>query len=375
MDGKGQEPWQVRESDFPERGSTSDKLHFLLRYAILAPSGHNSQPWLFRVQGDPSTISGQAIELTADTRRDLPVVDPQQRELVISCGAALGFLRIAAHRFGYHAKVEVDIALDSPMAKGLPDPSPRRGEGLGPDAGRGQGLRVARVTFRPGVQPSTDDLTLFKAITLRRTDRSAYDGRPLPEGLLKALVEAAALEGAWLRPVSKGAQRDQVGEVIEQGGRTLAGNPAFRRELVTWIRPNWSGKRDGMPGYAFGAGPLRSLAMPFLIRTFNWGKAQGAAAKALAIAAPEFVVLGTLSDTPQDWLKTGQALARVLLRARAEGVSAHFLNQPVQVPSLRLRLTGLLGRGGHPQLAFRMGFGHESRPTPRRAVDEVLITG
>jgi hypothetical protein len=39
------EAWDVRESDFPINGSDEEKLKFLLSYAILAPSSHNSQPW------------------------------------------------------------------------------------------------------------------------------------------------------------------------------------------------------------------------------------------------------------------------------------------------------------------------------------------
>ncbi len=75
------DPWQIEESDFPANGTTTEKLKFLLNYAILAPSGHNTQPWFF-------TIEDNAIELYADRTSTLPVVDPNNRELIISCGAA-----------------------------------------------------------------------------------------------------------------------------------------------------------------------------------------------------------------------------------------------------------------------------------------------
>jgi nitroreductase len=65
------------------------RLRFLLGYAILAPSSHNTQPWRFRLRGP-------TLDLLADRRRALPVVDPEDRALVISCGAALGHLRVAA---------------------------------------------------------------------------------------------------------------------------------------------------------------------------------------------------------------------------------------------------------------------------------------
>jgi nitroreductase len=75
------EPWNISADNFPTESFASDQLESLIGYAILAPSSHNSQPWLFR-------INAMDLELFADRRRALPVVDPQQRELTISCGAA-----------------------------------------------------------------------------------------------------------------------------------------------------------------------------------------------------------------------------------------------------------------------------------------------
>lgn len=70
------------------------KWRFLLHYAVLAPSGHNTQPWLFRLTGD-------AVDLYADRTRALPVVDPDDRELIMSCGAALTGLHLAVRHFGF----------------------------------------------------------------------------------------------------------------------------------------------------------------------------------------------------------------------------------------------------------------------------------
>ncbi len=61
-------------------------LRSLLKYAVLAPSGHNTQPWLFR------PTEKDDLYLIADRTRALPVVDPHDRELIISCGAALDHL-------------------------------------------------------------------------------------------------------------------------------------------------------------------------------------------------------------------------------------------------------------------------------------------
>jgi hypothetical protein len=84
------------------------------------------------------------------------------------------------------------------------------------------------------------------------------------------------------------------------------------------------------------------------------------------------VVLGTDGDTLGDWLNAGQALERVLLRARASSVWASYLNQPIQVASRRPRLAQLLQHVGYPQAMLRLGYGPDVKPTPRRMVDDVL---
>ena len=92
--------WNISEQDFPSTGSKYDKLKFFLNYAILAPSSHNTQPWLFK-------IADNSVELYADRTRALPVVDPEDRELTISCGAALYHLLLTIRHFGYEYKLEV----------------------------------------------------------------------------------------------------------------------------------------------------------------------------------------------------------------------------------------------------------------------------
>ncbi|MEA2489007.1 MAG: hypothetical protein QOH21_799, partial [Acidobacteriota bacterium] len=69
-------------------------MAFLLRYAILAPSGHDTQPWSFR-------ITAHGVEVMADYSRRLPVVDKDDRELLMSVGAAIANFGLAAAHFGF----------------------------------------------------------------------------------------------------------------------------------------------------------------------------------------------------------------------------------------------------------------------------------
>lgn len=130
-----EDPWKVSEDDFPGSGEAEEKLRFLLNYAVLAPSGHNTQPWHFRVKNN-------AVELYADRTRGLPVADPEDRALVISCGAALFYLRTALGYFGQAGEVEA-----------FPDPGD-------PDL-------LTRVRLGPERKATEEDRSLFGAMPER----------------------------------------------------------------------------------------------------------------------------------------------------------------------------------------------------------------
>ncbi len=335
------DPWEISERGFPKAGESSEKLRYLLNYAVLAPSGHNTQPWLFK-------IIDSEMELYADRTRALPVCDPEDRELTMACGAALFHLRIAFRHFSYEGKVQT---------------FPERSE---PDL-------LARIGFGDKGKPTAEEELLFKAILKRRTNRMPFDAREVPEKTLSELKEAASNEHAWLEIIRAETERNNLADLVAEGDRIQMADPRFRRELAAWIHPNRSVSHDGMPGYALGLGELTSSFAPIVVRTFDMGKGQAAKDRQLATGSPALAVLGTDGDTTQDWLSAGQALDRVLLHARAEDIWASFLNQPIEIPELRPKLRDLLGKKGYPQLLLRMGYAKDVKPTPRRTAGEVLI--
>ena len=333
--------WEVSEDEFPRLGSPAEKLRFLLRYAVLAPSNHNTQPWLFQVHGN-------CVELYADRARALRVTDPADRQLVISCGCALFHLRLAMWHFGCTDRTHL-----------MPSPAD-------PDL-------LARVSLGEEDSATPQQDALFHAILTRRTNRQLFRDDPLPEELKLDLVKAAERESAWLHFADTREQRNAIADLIAEGDRQQWASKRFRLELAAWLHPNDGDARDGIPNSAQNAGDLLSLAGPIVIRTFDLGEGQAAKDRDIAAYSPGLVVLGTDEDEPWAWLCAGQALARLLLRARAGEVWASYLDQPLEVPELRPKVTEAIGRTGHAQIILRLGYGPNVSPTPRLTVDEVLI--
>lgn len=311
----------------------SKQARSIIEQAVLAPSSHNTQPWVFR-------LSESIIDLYADRTRALPANDAEDRELAISCGCALMNLRVGAASAGLSVQVQL-----------LPKPEE-------PDF-------LARLSLTEQSDVAADDAQLAGFTGMRRTYRKRFSPREVSASAREKLIEATEQEGARLIPLLTEEARRKAAALVAEGDAAQWANSNWRRELAAWMHPRRRG--DGLT--------LPALAVPMarlVVRTFDMGGGVGAKDRQLAEAAPLLVVLSTESDNPRDWLLAGQALQRTLLIGCKHGLQASYLNQPVQTGSLRPRLQDL-ANDGFPQVLLRIGYPLEQiSPALRRALDDVI---
>lgn len=334
-------PWDVQESSFPDQGSEEDRLRFLLNYAILAPSSYNTQPWLFRV-------SDNEIAIIADRSRALPVLDPDDRCLIMSCGAALMNIRIVLQRFGINATVRTYPDLTQPDL-------------------------LAYVTARGTTKPTDEILKLFKAIKIRRTVRRPFESRDIPSSVLTRMKKAAADENTHLHVVTSMEAKTSLVRLITNADSVQRTNKSFRRELASWIHPNRSRSRDGLPSMGAILHDVLTDTGPTMVRTFDIGDGRPALEKHLIEHSPIFAILTTDADSSSSWLRAGQALENVLLHGAAAGLCFSYLNQPIEMPEYRDRVSEFLGVESRAQIILRMGYASRTRHSPRRPLNEVLV--
>ncbi len=333
--------WSVEEHQLAPNAGIEEKLQFALRYAVLAPSNHNTQPWHFIVDGD-------CVTLCADRLRALPVVDPFDRELIISCGAALFNLRVALSRFGlayaitlFPSSADVDV--------------------------------LAHLRILHDGRCDASLAPLFDAIPRRVTTRETFTHELIPVELQLRLEDAGAAEGADIVCAGNTAIRERLATLIAEADQAQLKDPRFRRELASWIHPKRS--QDGMPALSPGMRVLLDLVVPLagsMIRTFDLGRGVAAAHHTLLTGSPLLLCIATGADDAAAWLAAGQALERVLLTAADEGITASYLNQPIEVAPLRDTLRATLGLDGMPQLLLRIGRGRQAPHSPRRPLAEVV---
>jgi hypothetical protein len=317
---------------------------YVVARAMWAPSVHNTQPWRFTADGGPR------LSLYADTGRRLAVADPDGRELMISCGAALFSVRLALRSLGYVPETSV-----------LPDP--------------GQPTLVARVSWRERAAADEFERRLSGQLLTRRTHRGAFDPEPLPPDTLAALRAGAAREGAALRIVADDGHRATLAAVVQAAEHQLRRDGEHLRELAWWTPAPGSVRCDGVPVTSYPARPEHTEP-DFPGRDFARGHGWGLPPLSPATshrAAGVAALLTTDADDPAGWVHAGQALQRILLTASLCGAAVALHSQPLEVPWLREFIRTQLSDGAHPHLVLRIGLVTQVAVSVRRDPEDVLF--
>lgn len=310
--------------------STERSLRRAVETAIRAPSSHNTQPWIFHLKSD-------CIELVADRTRALPVNDPFDRELTISCGAALFNLRVSLAYDGLASCVEFGTDPDDLIAT----------------------VRVGRGELEEPLAK------LYSATISRQSSRAEFKADEVDGDVGSVMVDSVESEGARLLRIEE-KDRGTIASLIAEGDRQQFSNPHWRRELASWLHPRR--QRDGLSTSMWML-PISRL----VVRNFDLGDSTGINDAQLAMDAPLLLVLATKGDEKKDWIGAGQALQRMLLEGADRGLAAGYLNQPCQLDSLRPKLQMNTLPEHHPQLIVRMGHPKESIPeSVRRPAEEVI---
>jgi hypothetical protein len=306
--------WTIDPIAFPGSGTARDKLAFLVRYARLAPSGHDTQPWHF-------VVADTHVDIVADLSRALRVVDPHYRDVTLSCASAAETLLEAVRAYGY---------------EGVLTPLPE------PDA-----LTViARVALGAEARLTMLDRDMLTAILRRRTVPRSYAQARVSTALQTLMQETVRPYGVGLHLVSDASTKDKIARLVVEADQIQFADPRFRTEFASFGSVSGGFSRMGAA----------------LFRLFDLG---GSMERQAAMHAPLFGVFTTKGDSHEDWVASGRAFAAVLHGVTMHGLVNAVLNQPIEVEATRRALSSVLGSGETPQLLSRFGYSKESATLPR----------
>jgi nitroreductase len=308
-----------------------------LALAVRAPSVHNSQPWRWRV-------GEESVHLYADPTRHLPQIDPDRRDLMLSCGVALHHFTVALSALGWTAEVQHF-------------PNPADPEHLASVAILGPAL-------------NEQDIALAAAIPRRRTDRRWFSSWPVPTGDIALMAARAARSGVTLRRVE---DEGELAQVVSHAVRQHISDPAYLAELSTW-----SGRYGTPAGVPARNTPPAEQGGKFAARVFANPALEQPGGVEARDDAGVVLVLATATDNPLALLRAGEATSVALLTATALGLASCPLTEPLEIAATRAEVRAkLLGGDGFPQMLLRVGWAALNADplpaTPRRPLSDVAV--
>jgi hypothetical protein len=310
----------------------------LVRCATLAPNSHNTQAWKF-------AVTDHAIAILPDLSRRCPAVDPDDHHLFVSLGCALENLTHAALAHGLHAEASFEAARDA-----------------------------IQVALSPTAAHSSPR---FEAMAMRQCTRGDYDGKPLSAKEIALLESAGTSNVVRLLLLTERPAMERALEFVVEGNTAQMADPAFVKELKTWIR--FSSKdavrtRDGLFSGSSGNPEIPTWLGDTAFGLFFRSQGENDKyAQQIRSSSGIAVFVGQAADKAH-WVEVGRCYERFALQATALGIRNAFLNQPVEVAAVRPPFAQALGlTGQRPDLVVRFGRGPSLPRSLRRPVQSVLM--
>ncbi len=301
----------------------------IIKYAAMAPSGYNTQPWKFKTGND-------TVSLMPDFTRALPVVDSDHHALYISLGCALENLILAANESNYETKIEITGNENKPQIL---------------------------VTLYD--EPEAGKSELFDYILKRQARRNKYSNDKIPDNLLSELFNDPQDEGVQTKLFLSGNEIRGLVPYIIEGTWQQFSNKAFVDELVSWVRFSLKEamqKGDGIQAASLGLPNTGRIIGNIVMKHFVSAGSEARRMEQLTKTSSGLALFMAEQNDPYHWIKLGQAFQRFGLKAAKYRISHSHLDMPCEEQQVRDKLIhDLQLKDLTPLLLIRFGY---SEPMP-----------
>lgn len=331
--------WVINEKEFPDTGTFEEKVRFLLRYALLAPSSFNVQPWKFKITKDK-------IYIKPDFSRRLPTSDKDNRLLYISIGCLLKNLEIAANWFGYKVNQKT-------LKKGV------------------------NLEFEFSIIQADSETSKINPnyVCQRLSNRYPYiPTKKLPTSFLEDIQKITKEYGFEPCIVADKEIKSKINALVEKGDYIMWNDKKFKKEHLQWVRNNITRKPDGMPAFTVGIPLIPSLLANFVIKNTNFAKMQANKNQNLLSTTPYYFFILSRTHDQETWVRVGQALEEIWVLATEKGISMTPLAQIVEIGDLYKDTMSILKTTLRPQFFLRLGYStRDAEHSPRRSLEDMLF--
>jgi hypothetical protein len=312
----------------------------LIRYASKAPSGHNTQPWMFSMEEN-------SIIIHPDFSRALSVVDSDNHALYISLGCALQNLIVAANQYGY----EIEVKLKNENCSSI------------------------RVDFTKSSSVAHSDL--FYCITKRQITRSPYSHVKLSDSEINELFSEKQKDGIHVKLFLEKNEIDGLMPFIIEASNLQFNNRLFVNELVEWIRFSKNEammKSDGIWSATMGLPNISHWMGDFIMKKLVSCKSEAKRWKNIVLHSAGLALFSVEKNDPEHWIRLGQAFQQFGLKATKMNIKHSHVNMPCEELAIRQKLIQHFHMDGlTPLLLIRFGFAEPMPYSLRRNLNELII--
>lgn len=310
----------------------------IVRLATRAPSIYNSQPWRLRAQDG-------RLRLFLESHRVPHATDLRGREGIISCGALLDHLRVAAAAAGWAAHIER-----------FPNPNDLD--------------HLATLEFHPLEFVSDAERARADAILNRHTDRLPF-AAPASWAFIEPMLRSTVDTEKATLSVLPDSVRPQLAEASRLTEALRRYDTSYHAELQWWTAP--FEVSEGIPYSALASDSEQERVD--VARTFPTTEHTERRPE-IDHDRSVIAVLSTRGDGPREALGCGEVLSVVLLEATIAGLATCTLTHMTELEASRAIIRSLTADGGDPQILIRIGqvpaLSDRPAATPRRPLAEVL---
>jgi hypothetical protein len=363
------EPW---DEDYHEQ--FGDPRVQVLAHGVLAPNSHNLQSWKVVMEGEDSFL------LYVDTDRLSPKADPPGRQVTISQGTFLEYVRIAAEELGY----ETDIEL-FPLGEYGPEGSV---ENLGSKAVARVSLNEITKETKAGHETEVSTSShLYSMMFLPDTYRVPYMETKLLQEDVKKL-EALSTENVSIVIYQEAEDIEKLGDIAIRAAEVEAGLERIQVESSELFRPNEWKKNEFRYGFTMegqGLSPLKVHLLQSLVSLFpsmNSPEASKDSFLSQTVTAventPAYALIISKGNSRTVQVETGMLYSRFVLTATDLGYVMQPMSQATEEYS---EMTGIYQEihekyaeeGETVHMLIRVGVpGKEVPPTMRFDVMDII---
>lgn len=343
---------------------TSD-LRKAIHIARLAPSSHNSQPWLVNVIDsnhrhfttvniEPDNSYYIAIEF--DSERVLSSLAKLNDEMYISCGIFTQYVCLCLSHSGYQSTITwVD---------------------------KGNTIAIIKIQYHAEVL--TSQLLPSKLIQKRLTNRGAYTSARISTKMHSSLKNYARQYDKNLILINDESHIRHVSNLTEQYAGLDFSNKKAWRETYRHIHFNKKGHHESGFYLAHLFGDVSWLFSVFFRLFFHpdnhkfytflrLHRHMAKGLSTLIAKTPQLIAITVKDETPENFWEVGLSLGYMMLKAEESGFSFHPISVLTQHNEPRSKLNAVLKTNQKVAFLARLGIPNiATSDSPRRSVDSVL---